>query len=126
MSLLCSNLDKLIKDHRFWQLNCKLGPYIENEVTFYIDKGTIISIKNDYDNKLIGLERSCFQTVYYSKVIKCNIIYLQNENYFNILKQNKLPFIYNFTLKVDLNYCTPYELNLENSSKNNIKISFIK
>ena len=126
MSLLCSNLDKLIENNRFWELNCKLGPYTENNITFFIDKGTILTIKNDFNDELIGYEKSCFQIIYYSKIIKGNIIYKQNEDYYKMLQYNKLPDLYNYTLKIDLNYCIHYESKLDNNFKKSIKIFFTK
>jgi hypothetical protein len=126
MLSLCCDLDILYKNNRFWKLNSKLGPYTENSISFYIDKETILTNKNDYDNDFIGFERNCFRIIYYFKIIKANIIYVQNENYYNMLQKNKLPDIYNYKFKINLNYCVPYELKIEKNLKKSIQISFTK
>ena len=124
MSFFCNNIDKDIKDNKYWELLYKFGPFIENEIIFYLDKGTIISIKNDI-NHLYGIEKSCFITNYHAKVIKAKIKYVMNGKYIYkiMIQKESLPDIHNYILKVDLNYCIPY---MEDNISKSIDMELIK
>jgi hypothetical protein len=124
MSIFCNNIDKDIKNYKYWELSYTFGPFIDNDIVFYLDKGTIISIKNEYD-KLYGIEKTCFISNYHARVIRANIRYVMNGKYMFkiIIQKENLPDIYNYILKVDLNYCTPY---LGNDFTKSIKMDLIK
>jgi hypothetical protein len=127
MSLLCSTIDKFTDKYKYWTLNSDYGPFTENNITFYVKKGSIIKVKDD-NNQFYGVDKGWFQIIHYSKIIKAMINYEVNGKYilYIMVQKKKLPNIHEFILKVDLNYCSPYEIDNNEEIMNSIDIELLK